>query len=50
LKGAVLETAFVEAGIPALTVEIGSPRRYDPQKIALAVYGEVATIARDAVS
>lgn len=34
-----LETAFVEAGIPALTVEIGSPRRYDPQKIALAVEG-----------
>ena len=36
-----LETAFVSAGIPALTVEIGSPRRYDADKIALAVEGSL---------
>jgi predicted deacylase len=34
-----LETTFVEANIPALTVEIGSPRIYDGAKIALAVEG-----------
>ena len=34
-----LETAFVEAGIPALTVELGSPRIFDAQKIAMAVEG-----------
>jgi predicted deacylase len=34
-----LETAFVEAGIPALTVEIGSPRIFDAQKITLVVEG-----------
>jgi predicted deacylase len=34
-----LETTLVEAGIPALTVEIGSPRIFDAQKIALAVEG-----------
>lgn len=34
-----LETAFVEAGIPAFTVEIGSPRIYDASKIARAVEG-----------
>ena len=34
-----LETAFVEANIPALTVEIGSPRIFDAQKIALTVEG-----------
>ena len=36
-----LETAFVSAGIPALTVEIGSPRRFDADKIALAVEGSL---------
>lgn len=36
-----LETAFVAAGIPALTVEIGSPRRFDAGKIALAVEGSL---------
>lgn len=36
-----LETAFVTAGIPALTVEIGSPRRFDADKIALAVEGSL---------
>ena len=34
-----LETTLVEANIPALTVEIGSPRIYDEAKIALAVEG-----------
>jgi predicted deacylase len=34
-----LETTLVQAGIPALTVEIGSPRRFDSAKIALAVEG-----------
>jgi hypothetical protein len=34
-----LETTLVEAGIPALTVEVGSPRVYDGPKIALAVEG-----------
>ncbi|HSM84213.1 MAG TPA: succinylglutamate desuccinylase/aspartoacylase family protein [Nodosilinea sp.] len=36
-----LETAFVAAGIPALTVEIGEGRRFEPQKIALAVEGSL---------
>lgn len=34
-----LETALVEAGIPALTVEIGSPRVFDKRKIAITVEG-----------
>ncbi len=34
-----LETTFVEADIPALTVELGSPRIFDTQKIAMAVEG-----------
>ncbi len=38
-ESGTLETAFVEAGIPALTVEIGSPRVFDSAKIALAVEG-----------
>ncbi|MBD0337639.1 MAG: succinylglutamate desuccinylase/aspartoacylase family protein [Cyanobacteria bacterium Co-bin13] len=36
-----LEMAFVEAGIPALTVEIGSPRIFDSSKIALTVEGSL---------
>ena len=36
-----LETAFVDAGIPALTVEIGSPRIFDSHKIALTVEGSL---------
>lgn len=36
-----LETAFVSAGIPAMTVEIGPPRRFDADKIALAVEGSL---------
>ncbi|MBD2113908.1 MULTISPECIES: M14 family metallopeptidase [Cyanophyceae] len=34
-----LETALVASGIPALTVEIGGPRRFDASKIARAVEG-----------
>ncbi|MEM7795753.1 MAG: succinylglutamate desuccinylase/aspartoacylase family protein [Cyanobacteria bacterium P01_C01_bin.118] len=34
-----LETTFVEAEIPAITVELGSPRIFDAQKITLAVEG-----------
>ncbi len=34
-----LETTFVEADIPALTVELGSPRIFDAHKIARAVEG-----------
>ncbi len=40
-EGGALETAFIEAGIPALTVEIGSPRIFDAQKIALTVEGSL---------
>ncbi len=36
-----LETAFVEAGIPALTLEIGEGRRFEPEKIALVVEGSL---------
>ena len=38
-ESGTLETAYVEAGIPAMTVEIGSPRIYDAAKIARAVTG-----------
>jgi len=34
-----LETAFVEAGIPALTIEIGGPRVFNRQKIPMFVEG-----------
>ena len=40
LRG-TLETALVEAGIPALTVEIGSPRIFDAPKIATTVEGSL---------
>ncbi|HIK46032.1 MAG TPA: succinylglutamate desuccinylase/aspartoacylase family protein [Leptolyngbyaceae cyanobacterium M65_K2018_010] len=36
-----LETTLVESGIPALTVEIGEGRRFESQKIALAVEGSL---------
>jgi predicted deacylase len=36
-----LETALVTAGIPALTLEIGEGRRFEPDKIALAVEGSL---------
>lgn len=38
-ESGTLETALVTAGIPALTVEIGSPRIFDKRKIALTVEG-----------
>ena len=34
-----LETAFVEASIPAVTVEVGGPRSFDSPKIAACVEG-----------
>ncbi len=34
-----LETAFVAAGIPAITIEIGAARIFDYKKIAIAVEG-----------
>ncbi|HEY8505930.1 MAG TPA: succinylglutamate desuccinylase/aspartoacylase family protein, partial [Gemmataceae bacterium] len=34
-----LETAFVEAGIPAVTIEVGGPRRLDLPKIRACVEG-----------
>jgi predicted deacylase len=34
-----LETSLVEAGIPALTIEIGGPRSYDRRMIPLFVEG-----------
>ena len=37
--GGTLETAFVEAGIPSLTIEIGGPRYYDKRIIPLFVEG-----------
>ncbi len=36
-----LETSLVEAGIPAFTVEIGSPRIFDLQKIAITIEGSL---------
>ncbi len=38
LKG-TLETTFVEAGIPALTVELGPARVFDNKKIAMTIEG-----------
>lgn len=40
-ESGTLETALVAAGIPALTVEIGSPRIFDKHKIALTVEGSL---------
>ena len=34
-----LETAFVKAGIPAITVEVGGPRSFDPPKIDVCIEG-----------
>ena len=36
-----LEMAFIEAGIPAMTVEIGGPRSFDLGKIAMAIEGSL---------
>ena len=40
-ESGALETALIAAGIPALTVEIGSPRIFDARKIALTVEGSM---------
>jgi len=45
-EGGALETALIAAGIPALTVEIGSPRIFDAQKIALTVEGSINVFKR----
>ena len=37
--GGTLETSLVEAGIPALTIEIGGPRYYDKRLIPMFVEG-----------
>jgi predicted deacylase len=34
-----LEMAFVQAGIPVMTIEIGGPRIFDARKIAMAIEG-----------
>lgn len=36
-----LEMAFVKAGIPVMTIEIGGPRRFDAPKIAIAIEGSL---------
>ncbi len=36
-----LETAFIEAGIPAITVEVGAPRIFHPRKIAMTIEGSM---------
>jgi len=33
-QSGTLETAFIEAGIPAITVEVGGPRIFNVRKIA----------------
>jgi uncharacterized protein len=40
-EGGSLEMAYLEAGIPAMTVEIGGPRGYSPTKIAMTVEGSL---------
>jgi predicted deacylase len=44
-----LETSLVEAGIPALTIEIGGPRSYDRRKIALFVEGSLNVLKHHGV-
>ncbi len=36
-----LEMALIQAGIPAVTIEIGAPRLFDRRKIAMAVEGSL---------
>jgi uncharacterized protein len=36
-----LETAFNEAGIPAITIEIGAPRVFNTRKIAMTIEGSM---------
>jgi predicted deacylase len=40
-QSGTLETAFIEAGIPAITVEIGGPRTFNARKIAMTIEGSV---------
>lgn len=40
-EGGSLEMAFVEAGIPVMTIEIGGPRIFDSRKIAMTVEGSM---------
>ncbi len=40
-ENGTLEMAFVAAGIPVVTIEIGAPRSFDMRKIALAVEGSM---------
>lgn len=40
-EGGSLEMAFVEAGIPVMTIEIGGPRAFDARKIAMTVEGSM---------
>lgn len=40
-EGGSLEMAFVEAGIPVMTIEIGGPRIFDARKIAMTVEGSM---------
>lgn len=36
-----LEMALIQAGIPAITIEVGAPRSFDRRKIAMAVEGSL---------
>lgn len=40
-ENGTLEMSFVQAGIPVMTIEIGSPRIFDARKIAMAVEGSL---------
>jgi uncharacterized protein len=40
-EGGSLEMAFVQAGIPVMTIEIGGPRIFDARKIAMAIEGSM---------
>jgi uncharacterized protein len=40
-QSGTLETAFIEAGIPAITVEVGGPRIFNARKIAMTVEGSM---------
>ncbi|MBV9389712.1 MAG: succinylglutamate desuccinylase/aspartoacylase family protein [Chroococcidiopsidaceae cyanobacterium CP_BM_ER_R8_30] len=40
-ESGTLEMAFVDAGIPVITIEIGGPRSFDARKIAMTVEGSM---------
>ena len=44
-----LETSLVEAGIPALTIEIGGPRHFDKRKIPMFVEGTLNVLKHHGV-